>query len=363
MIVGNIVREVVEEFIKKDIINEYLDKDYGTPLYKFAKKNFDDVGVVKKQWLVHCAWDDESAESIMKNGFTNGVSKDNISWDSLTDASTAERSDRGYAWAYKADDIINPKDYDTFEYNKYVGMDTSLLFQASGVEYYNEFDDEMQVIFDNKSPQNMILIYKWDGLGNQKNKYASHEFIRNNVEDNEELFGVGNVNGKPLYVNTFGNVVKWCIDNFGQYRKYLLSNKTVLHSSYYTDDFQKEYEEYLDKNGFGELPSNAINLHSKWYSVEDSEEDYNYREKLEKEEYEKFLAQHKEEAAKAQKEYEMYLREKHYDEMDELPPWVTNHKEYIFRKYGLDRSSFINNFRKTHVYYGRKRPDGEYWKY
>ena len=88
----------------------------------------------------------------MKNGFTNGVSKDDMSWNSLTNSREAERSNRGYAWAYKADDIINPKDYGTFEYNKYVGMDTSLLFQASGVaEYYNEVDDEIQVIFDNKS--------------------------------------------------------------------------------------------------------------------------------------------------------------------------------------------------------------------
>ena len=362
--IKKIIREVVDDFIKKDIIFEYLDNEYGIPLYKTAKKELQDVGLVKKQWLVHCASNNEDAESIMMNGFTNGVSKEDINGYTLTNATKAKRSDRGYAWAYKADDIINPKDYGTFEYNKYAGLYTSLLFQASGIEYYNDIDDEMQVIFDNKSPQNMILIYRWDGLGNQKNKFASHEFVKNNLEDDEELFGVGNVNGKPLYVNKFEHVVKWCIDNFDQYRKYLLSNKTVLHSNYYTDDFQKEYEEYLDKNGFGDLPDDAINLHSKWHSQEDGTEDFNYREKLENEEYEKFLSQHKEELRKAEEEYERYLKKEGFDKNDnDLPPFVYDEKEWIFRKHGIGKGDFIDNFRKNHVYYSRKRPDGEFWKY
>lgn len=364
MNVNKIIKETIDNYLKNNIIlNEYLDKEYGMPLYKVAKKELDDANVVKKQWLIHCAWSDEAAESIMKNGFTNGVSKDDISKDTLTNSRFAERTDRGYAWAYKADDLINQKDYGTFEYNKYAGYGSTILFQASGVEYYNDIDDEMQVIFDNKSPQNMILIYEWDGLANVKNKFSSHESIKN--EEGEELFGVGNVNGKPLYVNSFENVVKWCIDNFTQYRKYLLSNKTVLHSNYYTDEFQKEYEKYLDKEGIGKLPKNALNLYPKWYNADNEFEDGKYWNETVKEKYAEFLSQHKEEVKKAEIEYQNYLKEEGYDTQDEskLPPWVTAEKTICYEKYGIDYDSFINNFRKKYQYYIRKRPDGEYWKY
>ena len=348
MIVDKIVREVVEEFIKKDIINEYLDKDYGMPLYNTAKKELDSVNVVKTTWLVHCAWDDESAESMMRNGFTNGVSKEELGYNALTNSLKAKRSDRGYAWAYEVKDVLMGD-------CTHAGKATSILFQASGVEYYNDWDEEMQVIFDNKTPKNMILVYEWDGFENKKDVFKRYVDGFDDSMPEDKLFGVGNINGKPLYVGKFNDVLKWCVTNFQQYKKYLLSNKDVLHANIDNDKFQSDFEDYLDKKGYGELPKDAINKYNKWHSWDEEKDDLDNWNSILNTAYEEYLAQNWDENASRNWIINTYKEQGRSVPDDET---IDRILDVLKPSYG----DFLDKHQKEYSFYHRRRPDGCYWR-
>ena len=87
---------VVKECCKKIVsINEYLEKDYGSPLYNTLKKYYKDVEIVHDIWLLHLT---KSPVEIMTYGFSNGLSKDYMLNNplSLDVSGFGEHEDKGY---------------------------------------------------------------------------------------------------------------------------------------------------------------------------------------------------------------------------------------------------------------------------
>ena len=78
---------------------------------------------------------------------------------------------------------------------------------------------------------------------------------------------MGNVNGKPLYIGYFGDVIEWCITNFNQYKSNLLNNDKILHVS---DKTEEEYEEAIMSPAypiFRVKDNNIIFVSSNIYSI------------------------------------------------------------------------------------------------
>jgi len=339
-IIRRIVREEIRNFINKEYLMEYLDNDFGIPLYKAAKKEFGDAKIIKNTWLIHSFGGDERlAKKIMNNGFGNGLSKDELNRDGMTYSGNKKHEDKGYSWAYKAEDFIGK--------NRTCNYGSSILFQASGVEYFNPMDLHNQIMFYNKSAKNCILIYDWDGEENIKNKFS-------NYHKKDNLYAVGNINGRPLYIGYFGDVINWCITNFNQYKNNLLNNDTVLHVS---DGIDIEYESYLDENGYGELPNDSANKYNKWHNFEEENDDAQNYDKFLKSEYKIFLESHKKEVEEINKTVENYIKK-----YPNLNTSVEIIRDTLMSNYNLSFKDFYDVFSKEHVFYDRKRPDGEYWR-
>ena len=342
-IICECVDSVLYEGGRVSVVNEYLDRNYGVPLYKMAQEEFDNVKIVKNEWLVH-QYSGYIGKKIMTNGFSNGLSKDALTRDGMIWA-TGKHEDQGYSWAFKAEAFLNAEEHTDYE--------NSILFQASGVEYYNPVDRNNQVMFYNKSAKNKILIYRWDGESNKLDKFTNYH--------RGTLYGVGNVNGKPLYVGSFSDVVEWCITNFVQYRKYLLSNSEIPHVSDKTED---EYERYLESNGFfTHLPDDSANLYDKWHSYSEEMEDWDHYNKLISAAYEKFLQDHKSEIEKIEamvdSQFGQSLSGYEADQREKLRKQLI---DAMLSGEGLSYTDFVTDFKKKHVFYNRKRADGHYWK-
>lgn len=341
-IIYECVNRVLHDGRYVSVVNEYLDRNYGVPLYKKAQEEFDDVRIVKNEWLVH-SYSGDIGGKIITNGFSNGLSRDELNRYSMIWAS-GKHEDHGYSWAFRAEKFLNS------------GGDTvygnSILFQASGVEYYNPVDGNNQVMFYNKSARNKILIYEWDGEANKLDKFTNYR--------KKTLYGVGNINGKPLYVGAFGDVVNWCITNFRQYRKYLLSNSEIPHVSDKTED---EYENYLESTGYSNLPDGSANLYDKWHNYYEEKEDWEHYNKLISDGYKKFVEDHKAEIKKIEDRVDSHLGQSlsHY----EAPQREKLRKQFIdimLSAEGLSYSDFITDFQKKHFFFDRKRADGHYWR-
>lgn len=248
------LHNVIQESIKT-VLNEYLDKEYGAPLYHAAQKELDGVSFIKPCWLIHGTFPREACDIII-NGFSNGISKEGLNRSNLTYSNNAPHSDEGYSYAYKAEDFFNKR-----------GVDMCyILFWSSGVEYFNRMDGEYQILFHNKNTKNRIMIYEWNGEENIQGDEKFKTFRE------KQLYGVGNVNNKPLFVGKLGDVIKWVITNFEQYRDNLTTNHIIPLVS---DRTIQQYEKYLDDNGYSELPDDALNSYSKWHNWEEEEEDMN----------------------------------------------------------------------------------------
>ena len=338
MDIRKIIKEEIDKVVKGKYLVEYLDKDFGVPLYNAAKKEFGDAQVVKTTWLVH-SFTGNLAKEIMDNGFSNGLSKDALNRHDMTWA-TGKHEDNGYSWAYKAEDFM------ITERRRKTNYGPSILFQASGVEYLNPVDGNKQVMFYNKSAKNRILIYEWDGEENIRDKFPTYH-------RKENLYAVGNINGKPLYIGYFGDVIEWCITNFAQYRKNLLGNDEVLHSS---DKTEYAYEDYLDNQGYGTLPSDSINKYEKWHDWKEEQDDIlNYNSFMEK-------------------AYEEYVKAQNWDRELERDKIINRHKELGYEapdEAKLEKildvlkpsySDFLKQYQGKSAFYHRRRPDNRYWR-
>ena len=147
-------------------------------------------------------------------------------------------------------------------------------------------------------------------------------------------------------------MIEWCITNFNQYKNNLLNNDKILHVS---DKTEEEYEDYLNRNRYGDLPKNAINKYNKWHNFKEEQEDiHNYDSNL-KAAYEKYLSQNWNKEAK-RKEIIDILRKNGYDETNE--ELINTFLDFYKPSYG----DFIDKYQKEHGFYHRKRPDGWYWR-
>lgn len=70
-------------------------------MYNAAKKEFGDAQVVKTTWLIHSfGFNEELAREIMQNGFSNGLSKDDLNQQTMTWAN-GKHEDKGYSYNIK----------------------------------------------------------------------------------------------------------------------------------------------------------------------------------------------------------------------------------------------------------------------
>jgi len=176
------------EWLYDRIINHTLNihsADYPAWAY------YDSPQIVKNTWLVHFT---DNADSIVKNGFTKGVSE--IEKLALTThLGEFDKKYGGYNFAYT---IYDFKKYGKGRHGYKYGKEL-VIFKASGVKLSHSGDEEDQTIFWGKEATCVNAI---------ENKYGDW-VIRSKV-------------GNKLYENEkLEKVVDWVVNNYDQYRKVL----------------------------------------------------------------------------------------------------------------------------------------------
>jgi hypothetical protein len=199
-------------YISDDALTEYLDASdlmslaneyaehlaYGdyfdsNPTRKPAYMDFQEVRLVKNEWLLHFT---NNNEFIAKNGFTRGVN--DFRYLSRTEAIATELKMNGgenYNFAYLVEDW--PSHENTSGYGR-----DAVMFRANGV-LFEQVGDERQVIFYGNTAKNIIpLTYNGKGVWRV----------------------VGYVNGRELFKGPLKAVTEWVKDHFQQYRRELVWN-------------------------------------------------------------------------------------------------------------------------------------------
>lgn len=211
--------------------NEYENEyRYGDEIYPIMKYKED----IRNHWLLNYTSD---AEYIADHGFT--IANTNISQLPCTTdmIHPAEVGEEGYNFAYDAEDL------ETYckSLFSYGGFPTNgaVLFQASGVKFYHNGDNENQVVFYNKDAKNFIPLYRDDNgwfvksrLTNKPLYRADYTTNKNDKFDYDNFYStVYQRNRRPISqfddyqyrnLSSLNNLVNWIIDNFAQYRKHLV---------------------------------------------------------------------------------------------------------------------------------------------
>lgn len=333
---------------RKTNVNEYLDKETGTPLLRAARENdMDDARVVKDCWAVHFT-EPEIALDIVKTGFRNGLSGKDLNKNTMTVSSNGKHVENGgYFYAYDAEDL---EDADSSLLNV-LSNGHAVMFRVNGVKYHNEIDDDDQIMFADNAVRDKILLYHWDGS-------VAKGGNGNALVEDDTLWGVGCVNGSPLFHSTLGNVIKWVVKNFNQYRKQLVGNTEIPK---YGEYHEKSEEEYYSLNDL--LPDNASNKHERWHSQEEKIADEKQHEELFSDaEYKKFCQSKGVDLDDIASEARRRIKSMNLS--DEISEEILNNvMEFMLAEKGADWESFITHQEKEHPFYDRHRPDGQYWKW
>lgn len=178
----NTVEQAVADFYETN--DHFRDEQLQT--------HFDFTRLIRNGWLV--SWTND-AHSVARDGFTSGVQIGNEYQLGLSTHYTDESKSGGYTFSYSAE---RPKYY---KYGDKYGSEV-VLYQGSGVEAYHYGDEEQQVISIGKYARNLIPIFKGEG----------GDFY---VGDDEE---------HPYAIGELEEVVNWCIKNFDQYKRKLVTN-------------------------------------------------------------------------------------------------------------------------------------------
>ena len=221
--------------VVKTVLNEYLDKNFMNPLYKYLKRYgkkydqdefarryyqytnylkgyplttahaFQEPEVFKNGWVVHFT---NNPYQILKNGF-KGVRSEYLKSLWRTYGRGYEQTEDGYCFAYDANDNI-PQN--AIEYGEY-----GLVFRVSGLKVKNLGDlGEKQVVFNSKMAnlkECYIIVPECD----TRSDYDGN----GDIETIKTLTGISVINPvtkKKLYVSkTIGGALQWIQTNYRQY--------------------------------------------------------------------------------------------------------------------------------------------------
>jgi len=207
----------------------------------------------KNGWLVHMVSSYENAYDIMLNGFQYGLTKGDMDKLNYSNKVPLEDKEGGnYSYAYDAEDIIgdtywqndestrdmffsketNTK-FDGFVYRHAVQV--AIMFQASGVKAYHFTDRDEQVIFNNKTANNFVLLARIPKVidNNNKVKYSQRPY-----DGKVYLWSVVSNDNKPIYQNeSFTKVVAWVVENYSQYKNKIGNYNTFSSNSKDTDSY------------------------------------------------------------------------------------------------------------------------------
>lgn len=274
----------------------------------------------KREWLVHLVANYDDALDIMANGFTYGMQKNDMDKLNYSRRVAGKDKENGvYSYAYDAKDIVednfwhNSDDIRTKHLDKDVNtrfdgfiykhaIQVAVMFQASGVKAYHFTDEDEQVIFNNKTANNFVLLCRMPKNVNKKDptKYSNMDYVPkdrlgidtnayktkegdNNLVQRAFVWSVIGKNQKPIYQHSsFSHVVSWVMTNYEQYRKSAVEYKNFMPKN---DEYHETESKYLKcghwvKDGyfqaFGASVGRILALKNKIF-ISDSEYDYNIK--------------------------------------------------------------------------------------
>lgn len=352
----NSIIDSISQKLHNRLLKEYLDKEYGSLLYKYAKKYMNDygeTGLVKNEWLIHFPPSLEIAKNIVENGFSNGLSKDDLSVDTITISGKGKHEDQGYSYAYMVDDIVDSNPSLIANANN----DCCVLFRANGVKFHNEYDNDTQVMFYNKAAKDRILLYRWEyGIEKGEEKYEDYDLGIGGV------WGVGNVKNSPLYTSSFARLIQWVIENSHQYAKYLFGTDIPVGNEYHSVSQEKYYDKDWDNN-----IQDTSNLYNKWHNYEEEQNDMkNYYDDLTSfDAYKQFLKKngvdYDDLENKVKSHLMSYLKQMSLNTDDEeLKSIIKMQVENELERLGFSKKKFLDSVKPFLI---RRRPDGQYWRY
>lgn len=273
--------KIWENFIKwynNDITTTYTistngNLDANTTLYNPR------VNSVK--WLIHFTPKESNAIDILKNGFKSGVKPNQISKIAYTrNIDDGDKTGGVYSFAYDVYDVLNDNFVDKYtEFGQDYGFKKNfdkkvwsnavhyaVMFQAPGIKVNHMTDQDEQVIFNNKTARNFVLLrFCWPK--NQTINNRDKKIAKINIGGGDTLlmwWEVADKNLKPLYKNSsISEVIKWVVTNYNQYNK-VLRESSLLNESRdlngiggircYSDFDEDEYIEWLQDNNKQDTP-------------------------------------------------------------------------------------------------------------
>jgi len=165
---------------------------------------FEDVELIKKQWLIHCT-DFGSSLGIAKKGFIKGTYE--IDELGLT-TNVSKKSSYGYDFAYTVYDFDKYADRTYRSVNKFRYGNELILFRSSGVRAYHNGDSEYQTIFWGRNASDILMVY----VNEENGKY----YIASNIN-----------HAKLVEFEDASDLVRWLDKNYEQYVKHISSRSLI----------------------------------------------------------------------------------------------------------------------------------------
>ena len=147
-------------------------------------------------WLVHFS---DKAGNIADDGFKHGVSDVRKMHYTRGETYSSRTSDSGYNFAF----LANSKEAASAAKDSKYGSD-AVMFMSAGVLTYHAGDNEDQVVFDgtNVKPKDIVYLER-----------TAYDWVVKSKDSNKR---------DPYINNDFGEVVKWVMNNWQQYRKIIM---------------------------------------------------------------------------------------------------------------------------------------------
>ena len=214
-----------------EAIDEYLDNRMSKIRNDFKKRNYEETRglawsddaedgkeIVHNEWMVHFS---DYADKIAKEGFTKGND-----YDGKLKSATYQRgkTEGGYNYAYLASDVIGGKGYKFLDYLK--ERETPfVMFKGNGYRFHHNQDEEDQVVLNNIQKGTMVFVRRlydqWCVLSTANPNWKKRTKDINPRPEDERfaMYNPRNIIEGILYSDDdIDKVIKWVMNNFGQYR-------------------------------------------------------------------------------------------------------------------------------------------------